>query len=192
MYSRQVCGLGETGWMVIWIRRFLCLACGRTISRLPDWLHPWRWYAGTVIVEALYRHCILLESAHSIGARFGRPKDATEWKSLGRWREQLLISPTLWGWLGPRLGWTKPAANREEGKTCLERLLAQGGQVVKSGIQALEGLSGAVRNTLRDLVHNRKRAGLLKDFPPGLLPVSSSAGLRATLPTEKGSGPDPP
>jgi hypothetical protein len=29
------------------------------MSRLPDWLHSWRWYAATVIIEALFRHAIL-------------------------------------------------------------------------------------------------------------------------------------
>jgi hypothetical protein len=42
-----------------------------------------RWYAGTAIIEALYRHCVLMESTASIGARFGRPEEAMEWKSLG-------------------------------------------------------------------------------------------------------------
>ena len=192
MYSRQVCGLVETGWIIIWIRRFLCLACGHTMSLLPDWLHPWRWYAGTVIIEALFRHCILMESAVSIGARFGRPEDAVEWRSLRRWREQLLISPTLWGCLGPRLGITKPAANRNEGKTRLERLLAEGGCIARSGILALEEVSGAVRKTLRDLVHDRKKAWSLKSFLPGFLSSDSSAPLRPASPTEKDSGPDPP
>ena len=108
------------------------------MSLLPDWLHPWRWYAAPVIIEALYRHCILQESAASIGARFGRPEGATEWRSLRRWRKQLLISPTLWGWLGPRLGATHPAADRNEGKAYLERLLAEGGLVMQSGIETIE------------------------------------------------------
>lgn len=162
------------------------------MSLLPDWLHPWRWYAGTVIIEALYRHCILQESAGSIGARFGRPKGAVEWRSLRRWRKQLLISPTLWGWLGPRLGAAKPAADRNEGKTYLERLLAEGGHVVQSGIRAIEELSGPVRKTLQDLVHNRKNAWPLKHFLPGFLLPGSSVRLRQTLPTEKDSGPGPP
>ena len=192
MYSRQVCGLVETGWIIIWIRRFLCLACGHTMSLLPDWLHPWRWYAGTVIIEALFRHCILLESAVAIGARFGRPEDAAEWRSLRRWREQLLISPTLWGWLGPRLGITTPAANRNEGKTRLDRFLAEGGCIARSGILALEEVSGAVRKTLRDLVHDRKKGWSLKSFLPGFLSSASSGRLRPASPTEKDSGPDPP
>jgi hypothetical protein len=177
---------------MIWIRRFLCLACGHTMSLLPDWLHPWRWYAGTVIVEALFRHCVLQESAAVIGARFGRPDNATEWKSLRRWRRQLLVSPTLWGWLGPRLGATKPAVSRIEGKIRLIRLLAEGGCMIRSGMVTQQAIPGAVRRTLRDLVHDRKRAWPLRVFRPGLLTSDSSARLPSALPTEEDSGRDPP
>jgi hypothetical protein len=34
-YSRQVRGISETIWIVIWVRRFLCLVCGHTMSLLP-------------------------------------------------------------------------------------------------------------------------------------------------------------
>jgi len=54
------------------------------MSRLPDWLHPWRWYAATVIIEALYRHLILRETACTIGIRFGRSREANQWRSLRR------------------------------------------------------------------------------------------------------------
>ena len=57
MYSRQVCGLSE-GWVEIWVRRYLCQTCGHTMSRLPDWLHPWRWYAAAVIIEGNGPHVI--------------------------------------------------------------------------------------------------------------------------------------
>lgn len=155
------------GWIVIWVRRFLCLACGHTISRLPDWLHPWRWYAATVIVEALWRHCILQEgSARVIGVRFGRPVDALTWRSLYRWRFQILISPTLWGWLGPRLSIRKPAADIEQGRLYLERLLAEAGQRFNAEIEELKELASSVRRTLQDLVHNRKTAGNIRQFPP--------------------------
>lgn len=192
MYARQVRGLTEGSWVVIWIRRFLCLACGHTMSLMPDWLHPWRWYAGTVIVEALYRHCILGETVCSIGALFGRPEDAMEWKSIHRWRKQLLISPTLWGWFGTRLGVFKPAADCSEGKAYLERLLAEGGLILKTGVNAVENLSVAVRNTLRDLVHDRKSAWPKQQFPPGLSSRCWLRRLSIILPTEKDSGPGPP
>ena len=187
MYSRQVRGLTQDNWIVVWIQRFLCLACGRTMSLLPDWLLPWRWYAAPAIVEALYRHCILQESAVSIGIRFGRPDDATEWKSLRRWQKQLLISPTLWGWLGARLGATKPAADRNKAKNYIERLLAEG----RHG-GGLESIPEAVRRTLRDLVHNRKNAWRLKRFLPGLFSTDLQAASSCSLPTEKDSGPGPP
>jgi hypothetical protein len=67
------------------------------MSRLPDWLHPWRWYAAAAILEALYRHLILGETSREAGVHFGRNRDAGEWRSLRRWRAQLLASPTLWG-----------------------------------------------------------------------------------------------
>jgi hypothetical protein len=192
MYDRQVRGLTEGSWIVIRIRRFLCLACGRTMSLMPDWLHPWRWYAGTVIVEALYRHCILGETVCSIGALFGRPEDATEWKSLHRWQKQLLISPTLWGWLGHRLGIFKPADDCSKGKTYLERLLAEGGLVLKSGVNAVENLPAAVRKTLRDLVHDRKNVRTKQQFPPGLSSRRWQSRLSCASPTEKDPGPGPP
>lgn len=192
MYSRQVCGLVETGWILIWIRRFLCLACGHTMSLLPDWLHPWRWYAGTAIIEALYRHCVLMESTASIGVRFGRPEEAMEWKSLRRWRKQLLVSPTLWGWIGPTLGVTEPAASRTQCRTYLMRLLAEGNCVVRSCIPAIEEISAAVGHTLRGFVHDRKGAWRLKSFLPGLSVLHSSGRSRRDLPTEKDSGPGPP
>ena len=192
MYSRQVCGLVEVGWILIWIRRFLCQACGHTMSLLPDWLHPRRWYAGTVIIEALYRHCFLMESTASIGARFGRPEESMEWKSLRRWRKQLLVSQTLWGWTGAALGITEPAASRTQCGTHLMRLLAEGNCVIRSGIFAVEEISTAVRRTLRDWVHDRKRAWHLKSFLPGLSVLRSSGLFRRGLPTEKDSGPGPP
>jgi hypothetical protein len=192
MYLRQVRGVSEKSWIVISVRRFLCLMCGHTMSRLPDWLHPWRWYAGAVIIEALFRRCILMESEISIAGLFGRPQGSKQWKSLRRWRTQLLISPTLWGWLGPRLGIIKSAGNWEDGKTYLEQLLGEGKLFVKSGIEAIGQLPCAVRKTLQVLVHNRKKAWSIKQFLPGRSPAESPARLGRDLPTEKDSGPGPP
>jgi hypothetical protein len=188
MYNRQVCGLAETGLKVIWVRRFLCLVCGHTISRLPDWLHPYRWYAARVIVEALYRHCVLQESARVIGVRFGRPPEATEWRSPRRWRAQLLVSPTLWGWLGPRLGITGPAMDREEGRGYLSRLLAEGGQLVHSGLEAIGEIPTTVRRTLQNLVYRRKSVGSGQPFPPGHPGTDPSGPGRQISPTEENSG----
>ena len=192
MYARQVRGLCAKEWLVIWIRRFLCLACGHTMSRLPDCLLPWRWYAGPVIMEALYRHCVLGETARCIGILFGRTEYETEWRSLRRWRYQLLVSPTLWGWLGPRLGVTQPAANRVEGQSYLLRLLAEGGQKVLSGVEALEELHTTARRLVQDLVHDRKEAWRFDQFPPGSRQTPPPSPLSRGLPTEEDSGRSPP
>jgi len=192
LYRRQVRGLTQAGWIEIWIRRFLCMVCGHAISVLPDWLHPWRWYAAPVIVEALYRHCNLGETACSIGVRFGRPAGATEWRSLRRWRAQLLVSPTLWGWLGPRLGVTKPATDRREGAAYVVRLLGDGGQLTLSGVEAIREIAVTARRSLRNLIHNRKKAWLIGHFPPGAESRHSPNVTRPVFPTEKGSGPRAP
>lgn len=190
-YSRQVRGLSK-GWILIWVRRYLCRDCGHTMSRLPDWLHPWRWYAATVIVEALYRHLMLRETARAIGARFGRPADANEWRSLRRWRAQLLISPTLWGWLGPRLGMRQPAQSRYQGRLHLSRLLGEMQVAWESAARVLRELPSAVRSSLSGLVHNRHSAWPVTQFRPGIPSDSDSVGKRAALPTEEGSGRGPP
>jgi len=192
LYLRHVRGLTEVGWIEIWIRRFLCRVCGHTMSVLPDWLHPWRWYAAPVILEALYRHCILGETACSIGVRFGRPAEATEWRSLRRWRAQLLVSSTLWGWLGSRLGIVGPAVGRQQGAVYVVRLLVVGGQRALSGIEAVREISLTARRTLSNLVHNRKTAWLMGHFPPGAESRGSPAATRPVLPTEKGSVPRAP
>ena len=190
-YSRQVCGLSE-GWIVIWVRRYLCRKCGHTMSCLPDWLHPWRWYAATVIIEALYRHLILGETARVIGVRFGRWGDASQWRSLRRWREQLLVSPTLWGWLGSRLGIGQPAENRTQGRLHLTRLLGEMRMAWESTAKVLRELASAVRSSLSGLVHNRRSAWPVTQFRPGIGSDSDSGGKPTALPTEEGHGRGPP
>ena len=56
----------------------------------------------------------------------------------------------------------------------------------------LNELATAVRRTLRDLVHDRKAAGTLRQFPPGNRPPSPPGPIPKAFPTQKGSGPDPP
>ena len=161
------------------------------MSRLPDWLHPWRWYAATVIVETLYRHVILRETARAIGARCGRG-DRQEWRSLRRWRAQLLVSPTLWGWLGSRLGVGEPAGSRDQGRLHLSRLLGEMRVAWESAARVLGELAGAVRASLSGLVHNRKQAWPATQFRPGIDSGSNSGSTPMALPTEKDSGRGPP
>jgi hypothetical protein len=188
-YSRQVRGL-RAGWMVIWVRRYLCRACGHTMSRLPDWLHPWRWYAAAVIGEALYRHLIVRETARAIGARFGRHPDTQEWCSLRRWRRQLLVSSTLWGWLGSRLGILEPAESRPQGQQHLRRWLGEMRLAWESAAKVLRELASAVRASLSGLVHNRLSAWPVTQFRPGISSNDGSGAKPSTLPEEDpGRGP---
>ena len=190
-YRRQVCGLSE-GWIVIWVRRYVCRDCGHTMSRLPDWLHPWRWYAATVIIEALYRHLIVGETASAIGKRFGRQGDRKEWRSLRRWRAQLLVVPTLWGWLGSRLGIRQSAESRYQGRLHLTRLLGEMRIGCESAAQVLDALAGAVRATLSGLVHNRKQAWPATQFRPGNDSGLDSGRKPMGLPTEEDPVRGPP
>ena len=190
LYRRQVCGLSE-GWIVIWVRRYLCRDCGHTMSRLPDWLHPWRWYAATVIIEALCRHLILHEPARAISLRFGR-SGGGEWRSLRRWRAQLLSSPTLWGWLGSRLGITGPAEDRKQGQRHLSRLLGEMRLAYESAATVLDELAAAVRRSLSGLVHNRRAARPVVQFRPGIDSGSPSGTKPMASPTEEDPVRGPP
>ena len=190
-YSRQVCGLSEE-WIVIWVRRYLCRDCGHTMSCLPDWLHPWRWYAATVIMEALYRHLILRQTACAIGIRFGRSREASGWRSLRRWRKQLLVSPTLWGWLGSRLGISQPAQTQHQGRLHLIRLLGEMRIAYESATTVLDKLAAAVRRSLSGLVHNRREAWPVTQFRPGIPLGSDSGGKPMALPTEEDPVRGPP
>lgn len=191
LYCRQVRGLGE-GWIRIWVRRYVCRDCGHTMSRLPDWLHPWRWYAATVIIEALYRHLILQETGRAIGERFGRCGDESEWQSLRRWRAQLLVSPTLWGWLGSRLGIRQPAETRQQGGLHLTRLLGEMRIAWESAEKVLDELAAAVRRSLSGLVHNRRQAWPATQFRAGTVSDCRSGSKPEALPTEKDSVRGPP
>jgi len=161
------------------------------MSRLPDWLHPWRWYAATVIIEALYRHLMLKESAHAISVRFGRIGDG-EWRSLRRWRVQLLASPTLWGWLGTRLGIREPAEDRKQGQRYLSRLLGEMRIAYESATTVLDELAAAVRRSLSGLVHNRRAAWAAVQFRPGIESVWHSGRKPVAAPTEEDPVRGPP
>ena len=190
-YNRQVCGLSE-GWILIWVRRYLCRECGHTMSRLPDWLHPWRWYAAAVIIEALCRDLILGETARAIGVHFGRSGDANEWRSLRRWRAQLLVAPSLWGWLGMRLGVRAMARSREQGRLHLMGFLGEIHIKPGSVVTVLGELGTAVRATLSGRAHNRRQAWLVGRFRPGMARKPDSGSMPMALPTEKDSGRGPP
>jgi hypothetical protein len=103
-----------------------------------------------------------------------------------------LVSPTLWGWLGSRLGVIDSAADRQQGAIYLVRLLADAGQHALSGIEGVREIWLTARRTLSKLIHNRKRAWLAGHFPPGAESLGSPAAIRPSLPTEKDSEPRAP
>lgn len=104
-YRRQALGQPGGRGMLVWIRRFLCRLCGHTQSILPQWLHPWRWYRGDRIVEVLFRSEIRGEPIEQLqqevtGTGGGRREKG--WRTLTRWKQDLLNKPSLFGWLGSR------------------------------------------------------------------------------------------
>lgn len=110
-YERQVLGFRFGQTLLLVVQRFLCNACGGTMSVLPSWVHPWRWYAAPVIGEALWRDIVLGESSTTIRSMFAlwTPDTVrTPWRTLARWRRALLNSPTLFGWMGVGSGNTSP------------------------------------------------------------------------------------
>ena len=123
-YLRQVLGLvGVTSAALAVVQRYLCRGCARTISVLADQLHPGRWYAGGVILAALRLHLVEGRSEAEIRDLFGVSIDSETWRTLRRWRRQLLV--TLWYWLAARLGVKGPAETREEGQRRVAQLLAE-------------------------------------------------------------------
>jgi len=123
-YERQVLGLvGLSAAALAVVQRYLCRGCARTISVLADQLHPGRWYAGEVILAALRLHLVEGRSEAEIRSLFGVSVGSETWRTLRRWRRQLLV--TLWYWLATRLGVKDPAQTREEGQRRVAQLLAE-------------------------------------------------------------------
>ncbi|MEE8164128.1 MAG: hypothetical protein V3T64_01025 [Myxococcota bacterium] len=123
-YCRQVLGLIEAVVeATTLVRRYLCRGCPHTISVLSDYLHPRRWYAAIVILEALRLHLVDSESEATVRRQFNGQASEGSWRSLRRWRRGLLV--VLWSWLGKRLGATTPATTRREGRLRVVALLAE-------------------------------------------------------------------
>ncbi len=138
-YRRQVLGvLSESESLVIFVRRFLCRGCGRTISVLPNMLLPWRWYAGTAMLVALVLSLLRGKTAREVRGRLGQIGDTPGWKTLDRWQRGLL-SP-LWGWVAAQIGFAEhgPCASRAERCEGLRRLAALHGTHARSPDPELE------------------------------------------------------
>ncbi|MFQ5931307.1 MAG: DUF6431 domain-containing protein [Nitrospiraceae bacterium] len=166
IYLRQVLGIVEAGagQCIVKVRRYLCRGCKRTISILPDVLHPRRWYAAGVILEALRLHLVEEKSERQIRRHFGVAVDSESWRSLRRWRWQLLLR--LWRWLAAALGVKGPARTRREGRRRLVRLLAQADELERKGGA---GFVVAPR-LLLGTVHEQNRCWFSGHVWPGLVP----------------------
>jgi hypothetical protein len=160
-YRRQVLGVVEvTGQASILVRRYLCQGCKRTISVLSDDLHPRRWYAAGVILEALRLHLLERQSEREVREHFGVVTDCESWRSLRRWPSQLLV--TLWPWLRRRLGAREEATSREDGPRRLRQLLSEAGMDQRPG-----DAFTAARRLLTDTVHVQGLSWPLGRDPPG-------------------------
>jgi len=163
-YRRQVLGvLGAGVEAVTAVRRYRCRGCGHTSSVLAAELHPRRWYAAGAILEALRLHLLEGQSEREIRRRFAAGDSAEGWRSLRRWRRELLA--LLWAWLAKRLGRAGAsfAATREEGLLRLRRLLAEAGPESAADPWAIvRALGGAT-------VHAAGHVWPLGRDPPGAL-----------------------
>jgi hypothetical protein len=188
-YSRHIRGLTSisTTWIVIWVRRFICLSCRVTISVLPDILHPRRWYAAVVILEALWRNLILEESEHHVARRFRPETNEYGWLQLSRWRKQLLFSATLWGFMGRQLGVSQPALGFKEARRNLQQLLVttSGSVPTEDSPQSQHIVWQAAQTSLNGIVHNREEAWLLRHDPPGRRGKKTSARSWSQRPTQR-------
>jgi len=120
-YTRQVRGISPGGWILIHVRRYLCLGCKRTISVLPNSLIPGRWYAAAAILRTLVGALLLSASIADLRATIGPGERSPHWTSPARWARQL--GRGLWPWHRAELAGSD-GQPREE---FLRRLLARSG-----------------------------------------------------------------
>ncbi len=158
-YQRQVLGVVDAAQAAITlVRRYFCRGCERTINILSDFLHPRRWYYGGAILEALKLHLLEDLSERQIRERFGIAVDSESWRTLRRWRSELLM--TLWYWLARRLGLRGKARTRDDGRLRLRRLFAEASSNTKLSAASVS------RCLLRGTVHFQGVAWPLGRDPP--------------------------
>jgi len=95
-------GLVPGEWILVHIRRYLCVACKSTTSVLPDSLLPWRWYSGTAILRVLVQVLLLGVAVADLRESIGPGGRDPHWSSPARWSRQL--GDQLWSWHAAELG----------------------------------------------------------------------------------------
>lgn len=154
-YRRQVLGVAEATALVVAVRRILCRACGRTASILPDELHPRRWYSGGAILLALVLSLVHRKIADEIRAALGGQSETRRWRTLERWKRQLL--DPLWRWHAAELGYGDHhrSRDRDDRATRLRRLL---GRIGASDRSPPDELAVAARYAMTNTAHTRKKS----------------------------------
>ena len=145
-YRRQVLGLLPGRSIDIRVRRYLCRACGKTISILPDTLLPWRWYAGSVVLAALVGALLLERAIADLREAVGPGGRFPHWTTPARWASTLL--ERLWPWKSAELG---GSVGIDPG-TRLRRLLGLLGVHARSPD---DDLCAAAQSAVRGTVHSR-------------------------------------
>ena len=96
-YTRQVLGLiGRSRQLMIWVRRYLCRGCQKTISVLPDALCPGRWYARIAIFASLFLGLLCGWRPVEIQQLVGSAGSSAGWRTPRRWRRRLLGPMQSW------------------------------------------------------------------------------------------------
>ena len=158
-YRRQVLGLlADRESLVIFVRRYVCRGCNRTISVLPDTLLPWRWYAGTAMLLAVVLSLLQGRTADEVRRRLGQVSETPGWKTLDRWQRQLLAP--LWGWMAAQIAFAcdGPGETRAERCERLRRLAALQGAHARSPDAEFER---AARALSRGSAHTRTKSWLI-------------------------------
>ena len=148
-YSRQVRGLEPGRDVMVEVRRFLCVACGRTVSVLPPDLIPRRWYSAAAILMLVIGHLLLATRASTLAKLYGPSVLAESWRLPGRLAAQLGTS--LWAHRAREVG-DGPDVPREH---LLSRLLGLAGTHARA---PADELRAAAQMLTADPASQRQRA----------------------------------
>lgn len=139
------------------IRRFLCKRCGKTCSVLPHWLLPRYTYTAPVILSSLHGYYVADKTAAAVTAGFALSQPKHGWRTLRRWGCAFLLSATLWGWLGTRLGARKHTVrSRRQVRILLERFFLSFTERIE--LRTAPDIAQVVRQSLGHMVFDDRNA----------------------------------
>lgn len=178
------------------VRRFLCVreGCGKTCSVLPHWVLPRFQYTAPALLASLARYHVGGETAERVTADFGL-EAKSGWRTLRRWGDAFLFSPTLWGWLGPQLGvrhsWRH---TRQQVRQHVERFLRNFADLLPAHAPAAAPATAAhiAGVSLSGRVFDRGRTALSSHHRHGPQLASSPQKPRFRRPTQDAGAPRGP